>query len=125
MIKERILGLIVFSAIIIGLIYINVNQSNRPSDEDILMGWIRISNAIGRTGAIIYSDREDPNLLDSMQFTNQPEPATVIEVAYLLPFLNSIEESGVHVVYRHGDSLILIKDPSTWVKYTPRFRLSV
>jgi hypothetical protein len=95
---------------------------NTPPIENVQMGWIQISNWVGKAGATIYTDRgDDPNLSPQMRFPKLPEPAKVIDVGSLTAFVNAINESGTEVIYRHGDSLVFVRDSATWVSYTPTF----
>ncbi len=95
---------------------------NTPPIENVQMGWMQISNWVGKTGATIFTDRgDDPNLMPQMRFTKQPTPTEVITVDSLTAFVHAIEESGAKIIYRHGDSLVFVKDSMTWVSYTPTF----
>ncbi len=83
---------------------------------------MQISNWVGKTGATIFTDRgDDPNLMPQMRFTKQPTPTEVIIVDSLTAFVHAIEESGAKRIYRHGDSLVFVKDSITGVYYTPTF----
>jgi hypothetical protein len=99
-------------------------HSKTPSRDNTVMGWVQISNRVGKAGATIYTDRNDPNLLPSFWLKNQPEPTQVVLVDSLTSFIGEIDGSNSKIIYSQGDSLILIKDPSTWIKYTPTFYLS-
>jgi S-adenosylmethionine:diacylglycerol 3-amino-3-carboxypropyl transferase len=108
--------IVLFFTIWAGLVYYNT-----PPIKDVQMGWIQISNRIGKVGATVFSDGDDPNLMNEYLFKNQPKVVQVVEVNTLTAFINKLEESGVKIVYLHEDALIFIKDSTTWISYTPIF----
>jgi hypothetical protein len=114
--KEPLLGLFLILVVIVTII-----QYNDVHTQDILQGWIQISNRIGRAGAVIYLASGDINLLDSQQFSKQPQPNNNINVDTLDNFIDLIKKNGSVIVYRQGDTLICILNSSTWCYYTPQF----
>jgi hypothetical protein len=119
--KERLFGLFLLFALIVIFIQYNLTIRDSASEEDILQGWIQISNRIGRAGAVIYLAGGDVNLLDSQQFSVQPQPSNRVNVDTLDGFIDLIKRNGSLVVYRQGDTLICILGSFTWCYYTPQF----
>jgi branched-subunit amino acid ABC-type transport system permease component len=81
-------------------------------------GWINVSNRVGRAGATIYSDSEDPNLPESLRFKNA-YPATVSEIQHLYEFTNMIQAKGITVVYLHNGALYIFIDSAQGYVYSP------
>jgi hypothetical protein len=119
--KERLLGLFLLLVVTVAIIKYNDINRMSPTEEDILQGWIQISNRIGRAGAVIYLASGDVNLTDNQQFSKQPQPSSTINVDMLDNFIDLIKKNGSVIIYRQDDTLICIFNSSTWCYYTPQF----
>jgi hypothetical protein len=119
--KERLLGLFLLLVVTVAIIKYNDINRMSPTEEDILQGWIQISNRIGRAGAVIYLASGDVNLTDNQQFSKQPQPNSAINVDMLDNFIDFIKKNGSVIIYRQDDILICILNSSTWCYYTPQF----
>jgi hypothetical protein len=111
---------LVIIALLVGIWWL-LAYYNTPPNTNIEMGWMQISNRVGKAGATIYTDGKDVNLVPQMRFTEQPTPTEVISVNSLSAFINQIDECGAQVIYRHGDSLMFVKSGTVWVSFTPVF----
>jgi branched-subunit amino acid ABC-type transport system permease component len=81
-------------------------------------GWINVSNKVGKAGATIYSDSDDPNLPENLRFNNA-YPVTVSETHNLYEFTNMIQAKGITIVYLHNGSLYLFIDSTQGYLYSP------
>jgi branched-chain amino acid transport system permease protein len=115
---RRLLGLATLCLVVVGFVVVADNHRINVLESE-TMGWINVSNRIGQVGAKMYSDSYSPNLLESQQFSVIYPPANISTVESLENFAGIIHSRGVGIVYRHGDVLIIVIDPSLGYSYDP------
>jgi len=115
--QESVVKIAVIVLVVVGFSALVWNaQMSTLVDEK--AGWINVSNRVGRVGATIYSDGDDPNLPESLHFLNA-YPTNISKVTHLYEFTNMIQARSLKIVYLHNGSLYLFIDSSQGYVYSP------
>jgi hypothetical protein len=114
-------GLLGVHALVFALIgfVVMVNMSQLRNLEDETWGWINVSNEVGKVGAQIYPDTATPDLPSNLQFSYVYPPTRTHLISSLESFVTVIRNERYMVIYRHGDWLWIIRDPSFGYYYDP------